>query len=287
MTLVAAWLRKNSTLYELVVASDSRISGGESWDACPKVMTLPRPGTAIVMSGDAAEAYTFLLQAINTCNLLDGNKTGRTDLHYLAKKLRDVYADLRNHVYDLPFGQTRPETPNLDVAIFGWSWRHLGFEGYSFAYDRQGVLRMSNIGSLRRDAAYPLHLMGDAASDARRRITRMMRARGLPRPIRGDPEASRVARDAFFQWEPLEVIVEMAGDEAVRTVGGPPQVIRIYQYGEAEAFVWRTAEADYFGGRPIQSSERFDRRIMLFQNGELLTKFSDRSIYFSGDSELQ
>ncbi|GAA4473496.1 hypothetical protein [Phytohabitans houttuyneae] len=284
MTLVVAWLRKNDSLYELVVASDSRISGGESWDACPKVMALPRPGTVMAMSGDAAEAYTFLLQAINTCNLLDGNLTGRTGLRYFAKKLRDAYADLRNHVSDLPFGQKKADTPKLDVAVFGWSWRDLRFEGYSFSYDPEGVLRMHNIPSLRREAAYPLHLMGDAASDARRRIHQLMKVRELPRPMRGDPESSQVAHDAFLQWEPLEVIVEMAQDEEARTVGGTPQVIRIYQYGQAEAFVWRTDDADYFGGRPVQSPERFDRRIMRLQQGEVVTKFSDRSIYFGAEA---
>jgi hypothetical protein len=132
VTLVAAWLRRNSNLHELVIASDSRISGGESWDVCPKIIPLPRPATVMAMSGDAVEAYVFLLHAINTCNLLEGNRTGRTDLGYIARKLRDTYADLRRHVRDLPFGQDKPGVPDLEVAVFGWSWRNLAFMGYRY-----------------------------------------------------------------------------------------------------------------------------------------------------------
>jgi hypothetical protein len=284
MTLVAAWVRRNSNLHELVVASDSRLGGGESWDACPKIVQLPRPATVMAMSGDATEAYAFLLQAINTCSLLDGNKTGRTDLGYLARKLRDVYADIRSHVSDLPAGQTVADVPDLQVGLYGWSWRNLAFEGYSYSYDDVGNLRMHSCGELAYNRAYPLHLMGDGGEGAWRRIGALKEARGLPLPMRRDPEASKIAEAAFFNWEPLEVIVEMSQDISVRTVGGFPQVFRIYQYGEAEPFVWRTEDdVDYFGGRPVQAEERFDRRIIRLKDGNAATSFSDKSIYYSSE----
>jgi hypothetical protein len=284
MTLVAAWVRQNSNLHELVIASDSRISGGESWDVCPKIVLLPRPATVMGMSGDAAEAYTFMLHAINTCSLLEGNKTGRTDLGYLARELRDTYADLRRHVRDLPFGQTTPDVPDLEVAVFAWSWRNLAFMGYSYAYDRAGALRMYRLITLETDRPYPHYLMGDAASGARARLANLRKSRDLPVPRKGDPNASKVAAEAFFDWEPLEVLVEMIKDDDVRSVGGVPQVIRIYQYGESEPFVWRTADGvDYFGGRPVQASERFDRRILELTDDGVKISFSDQSIYFGRD----
>jgi len=80
VTLVAIWVRQSSTISELVAISDSRLSGGESWDRCPKLAPLPRPATAIAMSGDATTAYAFLIQAMNACLLLDGNEAGRADI---------------------------------------------------------------------------------------------------------------------------------------------------------------------------------------------------------------
>lgn len=286
MTLVAAWLRQNSNLRELVVASDSRLSGGESWDVCPKLVALPRPATVMAMSGDATEAYTFLLHAINTCALLEGTKSGRTDLKYLAQKLRVAYADLRNHVGDLPNGQKKPTVPDLEVALFGWSWRNLTFEGYAFAFDKNGVLRMQAVGALGPSRAYPLHLMGDAATQARRRIVGLLKDRGRPLPQRGKSDARIISEAAFLDWEPLEVLTDMVADGSVRTVGGMPQVFRIYQYGEAEPFVWRTADGgDYFGGRPVQAGERFDRRVLTLVEGQVDVSFSDRSIYYGPQAE--
>ena len=38
--------------------------------------------------------------------------------------------------------------PELDVALFGWSWRRLRFEGFSYRYNRDGVLWMDRLDQL-------------------------------------------------------------------------------------------------------------------------------------------
>ncbi|CDO06791.1 hypothetical protein C1S82_31515 [Mycolicibacterium cosmeticum] len=279
MTLVAVWVRQNETLRELVAVADSRLSGGESWDKCPKLMPLPRPATAIAMSGEATAAYAFLIQATNLCLLLDGNRSGRTDIGYLARKLADVYADSRAGVSDLHSGATEPDVPELDVVLMGWSWRRLRFEAYSYRYDGSGVLRMHPLPELYPERAYGIYFAGDASSEARARLHRLKEVRGLPVPIAGHPEAEDMARDANLDWEPLEVLMDLIGDVTVRTVGGVPQLLRIYQYGETESFVWRTAEGvDHFGGRPINDGERFDRRIATYADGYLKISMSDQSV---------
>lgn len=280
MTLVAVWIRQNDTLRELVAIADSRLSGGESWDKCPKLLPLPRPATAIAMSGDATAAYAFLIQATNTCLLLDGNRSGRIDIGGLARDLSEVYADSRDGVGDLPPGADRPDVPELDVVLMGWSWRRLRFEAYSYRYDKGGVLRMTPmVGELSPERAYGIYLAGDASGEARRRLHLLKEERFLPVPIKGHPDARDMARDANFDWEPLEVLMDLIADDTVRTVGGVPQMLRIYQYGETESFVWRTADgADHFGGRPINEGERFDRRIATFADGNLKISMSDQSV---------
>ncbi|QQQ75479.1 hypothetical protein IOD16_30990 [Saccharothrix sp. 6-C] len=282
MTLVAAWVQRHATLRQLVIASDSRITGGESWEACPKVVPLPRPGTVIAMSGDAVEAYAFLIQAINTCNLLDGNQSGRTDIGYLAKKLRDVYADIRRHVRDLPAGESVPSVPELNIVLCGWSWRNLRFEGYSYKFDVNGVLRMNRIGQLDEHRAYGVYFFGDADAEASKRLKVLQKQKGLPVPMTGDPRAREVARNAYLEWEPLEVLLDIIGDRGQTSVGGVPQIAYIYQRGESECFVWRDqAGNDHFGGRPVQPRERFDRRILKWAGDRVIVSFSDRGIALS------
>lgn len=279
MTLIAVWVRQNHTLRELVAVADSRISGGESWDKCPKLLPLPRPATAIAMSGDATAAYAFLIQATNTCLLLDGNQSGRTDIAYLARKLGDVYSDSRAGIGDLPVGSDGPDIPELDVVLMGWSWRRLRFEGFSYRYDTCGAIWMTPLNELSPQRAYGVYFAGDAGAEAARRLRRLIAERKYPIPLRGHPDARNVAREANLDWEPLEILTDLIADGATRTVGGVPQLLRIYQYGETESFVWRTAEGvDHFGGRPVNKGERFDRRIAKFTDGRLEVMMSDQSM---------
>lgn len=288
MTLVAVWIRKNSTLKELVFASDSRLSGGESWDACPKVMPLPRPATALAMSGDAAEAYAFLLQGLNTCGLLDGHQIGRTDIGGFAKDLKEVFQDSRRYVSDLPRGE-KAVTPTLDVVLGGWSWRRLRFEAFSYSYDDQGQLSMHSLAEALDGAKpYGVYFAGDAAPAARKRVKELIRGKNLPIPMSGQRASSRTreSQSYYLDWEPLEVLLEQIEDAEVRTVGGVPQVLKITQNGQTEPFVWRSDDGvDSFGGRRVLANERFDRRILTHKDGIARFFPSDRSISF-GQSEF-
>ena len=230
------------------------------------------------MSGDATTAYAFLLQAMNACLLLDGNEAGRTDIRYLARKLRDAYAESRRDVSDLPTGQDRPDVPELDVILFGWSWRRLQFEAYSYSYDSVGVLRMHTIRDLDETVPYGVYFAGDARDAARLRLNEILEERGAPRPLRGQSDSAEQAKKANLNWEPLEVVQDVIDDATERTVGGVPQLLKIYQYGMSETFVWRTKLGDFFGGREVKHGERFDRRIASFADGNVVLQYSDRAM---------
>lgn len=234
------------------------------------------------MSGDATTAYAFLLQAMNACLLLDGNEAGRTDIRYLATKLRDAYSDSRSEVTDLPPFQERPDVPELDVVLFGWSWRRLRFEAYSYSYDTAGTLMMHAIRDLKEDVPYGVYFAGDGRGEAKKRLHELLDRRGAPRPLRGHDDSAEQAKNANFDWEPLEVLQELIEDNDARTVGGVPQLLKIYQYGLSESFVWRTDSGDFFGGREVKHGERFDRRIARFADGAVVLQHSDHSISASG-----
>lgn len=230
------------------------------------------------MSGDATTAYAFLIQAMNACLLLDGNEAGRTDIRYLARKLRDLYAESRREVGDLRPGQTKADVPELDVVLFGWSWRRLRYEAYSYKYDRMGAMVMTPIRDLEESTAYGVYFAGDASKEAKARLRTILDYADAPRPMSGDPGASEAAKEMVLDWEPLEVLQQLIDDPDARTVGGAPQMLKIYQNGLTEAFVWRDDSGDYFGGRAVKHGERFDRRVARFVDGQLVLSYSDRSI---------
>ena len=145
---------------------------------------------------------------------------------------------------------------------------------------------MTQLGQLDEETSYPAYLFGDASSVAWRKLKELVRTRGLPVPMRGHADAASVARNSFFDWEPLEVLLDVIGDSSVRTVGGVPQVMKIYQYGASEGFVWRARDGvDHFGGRPILPSERFDRRIIEIGDGGVRILYSDHAMTETRDQQ--
>jgi ATP-dependent protease HslVU (ClpYQ) peptidase subunit len=64
-----AWLRSVGGVRELVIASDSRLSGGQFWDANPKIMLLPRSDAVLSFAGTTSDAYPLMLQAYNSIRM--------------------------------------------------------------------------------------------------------------------------------------------------------------------------------------------------------------------------
>ena len=87
VTLSTLWLRKQGDVEELVIATDSRLTGGRAWDCCPKILVLPRSDSAICFAGDTDNAYPLLIQAANTVHMHPPALDRSMDLH-----------DLRGHL---------------------------------------------------------------------------------------------------------------------------------------------------------------------------------------------
>ena len=84
----------------------------------------------------------------------------------------------------------------------------------------------------------------------------------------------------------------MIGDSDVRSVGGHPQVARIYQSGLTEQFVWKADDGgESFGGRPVLHMERTDRRVMSARRVDdrlhMDVRFSDHSIALATLAEVE
>jgi hypothetical protein len=127
MTLVATWVRQVATLQQLVVISDSRATGGEVWDWCPKVLPLPRPATIAAVAGDLSLAYAYLVQAMSATILETGNRTGRVDIGNFVAQIDRLLKPARSsdHLTDLP---PVGDMLEAELLIGGWSWRRSRFE---------------------------------------------------------------------------------------------------------------------------------------------------------------
>jgi hypothetical protein len=134
MTFGMAWVRNLGSIRELVVASDSRLSGGQFWDANPKIMLLPRTDLRSFVRRQTYDAYPLMLQAANAIETFNKLKTRSTDLADLKGHLLRVFNRSREFISNLPRGQKLPDPADASFLLSGYSWRAKQFRNLETAF---------------------------------------------------------------------------------------------------------------------------------------------------------
>ena len=96
MTVAVAWTRQlNGGGEELVFVSDSRYSGdGRIFDACPKILTLPRSDCAISFAGYTGHALPMMLQLAQVITSDDQFRRRSKDLSQLKAHMMKVFESM-------------------------------------------------------------------------------------------------------------------------------------------------------------------------------------------------
>ncbi|MGD9920062.1 MAG: hypothetical protein AB7V13_01280 [Pseudorhodoplanes sp.] len=253
MTLGMAWVRSVGGVRELIVASDSRLSGGQFWDANPKIMLLPRTDAVISFAGDTADAYPLMLQAYNAIKMFPPAETRSLDLAELKGHLVRVFDHSRKFITKLPRGQTKPCSPDAKFMLSGYSWKSKRFHVWTLHYDRsiEGfTFRPTTEWGGQEDDAYKLiAYVGDkeAVQAAKQNLVLMLRDR------------DKLAKGAL-DMEPFEVLRDIVRAEAFPSVGGPIQVVKVYEHANSVpvGVYWpnRTAGNVALLGRPLMDYEK-------------------------------
>ena len=132
MTLVAAWIRKLGDTEELVLATDSRLTGGHTWDAGPKLLPLARGDAALCFSGDTAYAYPLILHIHNYVEAYERARSRALDLTDFKGHVLRVVQDLIEHVED----PVTPPQGDFGLVLAGYSWKLQSFRIWSLEYDQ-------------------------------------------------------------------------------------------------------------------------------------------------------
>jgi hypothetical protein len=253
MTLAMAWIRTVGSHEEMVFASDSRLSGGSDWDCCPKLLSLPRGDSLLAFAGSTYDAYPMMLQFRNWVENNPGALNRARDITDLKKRMRMVFNDMRKFISDLPHGQTQPDPPDCELIFGGWSWKKLSFQAWRFHYvPSRGILDFEPVQSgliVGRD--HPIVFAGTRAAveAARTQIVEMLKAGGNFRPGK-----------RYFDMEPFEALRDIIRSNVYADVGGPPQVIKVYQHGNSQPFAvkWKMPGGRYTTvlGRPLFPGEQ-------------------------------
>jgi len=219
MTLAVAWLRADQNVVEMLVASDSRLRSALRWDCGPKILPLPRSDAALCFAGATLFAYPMLLQVQHATAAHYRYRSRRVDLYDFKGFVLDVLNQMRQEIVEdgIPLEVVAGEQPLFLLA--GYSWRRASFALWTLHYDPnihaftfREHTDWEGVHGVRKVA-----FIGDGVPEAKTRLTAIL-------------TAHHKLTEGGFDYEPLEVLRDIIREEVFDTVGGPPQLVKIYRH---------------------------------------------------------
>lgn len=246
MTIAVGWLRSVDQVQELVVCTDSRLSGFGRWDCGPKLLPLPRQDCAIVFAGDTLYAYPFLMHTISAISQHPKILSRALDLAELKGHLLRVLNGLIGLIKEVP---NCDQTPDVQFVLAGWCWRTSRFVAWVLHYD-QAIGRFTHrplrhwSGSNHQKFMF---FIGDQCDSFKSKLLSLLRERNK-------------LRDGGFDMEPFEVLRDMLRSGDYDEIGGAPQVVKIYRHMNVlpHAVFWPSVATNAVSllGRPLLPYER-------------------------------
>ena len=250
MTTVAAWEREVGSQRELVMASDSRLGGGEEWDACAKIFDVGRSDAVLGFAGSTWRALPLIFQILATTRSYDGSLIRTLDLPKYAGHLERVL----NVVLKQANGPAAADPPNCEFLLAGWSWSEGRFLIYHYLFDK-GAKQFVLVGKKRPPPAIraPGRVRIYAViGDGGRKLTGQMAKNYNLGVIAGK-----------LDYHPLEALYQQTVDPEMHSVGGPVQVAKVYKSIRVEHFATRVEGSLYISGRPVLPyAENVDLRVI-------------------------
>lgn len=262
MTIALAWTRRVGKVHELVVCTDSRLSGYGEWDCGPKVIPMPRNDCVLAFAGWTLYAYPFIVQALSAVKQHPKALSRALDIEDLKGHLIRVF----NHMLEFHKNIPAKDAPAVQFLLAGWSWKRNRFITWVIHYD-QHIQRFTH----RRVQGWSgtngnkyLAFIGDYFEDFKKDLITKLRTKG------------NLASGAF-DMEPFEVLRDMLRSNAFHAIGGAPQLAKVYRHSNVvpHAIHWPDASSKLVSllGRPLLPYET--SQFLLLDPDTLLVKKHD------------
>jgi hypothetical protein len=248
MTLTVAFIRKlpkRRDREELVMASDSRLTGGQCFDQGPKLFALPRSDALLGLAGDTYYAYPLALHLQATIASYARSADRRFPLDKAIVHACKVFTQSYRLIHTLPVGERLPVEGDAHFILGGYSWHDNGFRIWKVSTDRAKrefpLRRVQN----------RLFFTGTKAAvrEAMERTNRLLKQR-------------KRTLDTM-DLEPVEVLRDIVREGTYPDVGGAIQVAKVFRHMNSQfyATLWACTDGkirSHVFGRPLPANERCD-----------------------------
>lgn len=273
MTIAIAWIRDISGCEELVFVTDSRLSGdGRTFDACTKVITLPRGDCAIAFAGYSGHAYPMMQQLSHAIEAHAPLSRGSLDMVALKSHALKIFNDMGSLILSSERVSSPVDTaPEANFLFGGYSWKSKRFDLWSIVYSTAQKSFVAHPPKCIRRIAYTgkLRVSTKLDGDHERLAGNIVVAGDQAREceIRLLEKLSHKSDCRSIDMEPFEVVRDMLRDKNhSETIGGAPQIVKVYQYMKSAplAVYWpdKSSGVVHLQGRPCLGYERIDRWIL-------------------------
>lgn len=276
MTISIAWTRKRQNYEELVFVSDSRLTGGKKFDACPKILALPRGDCAIAFANTSGDAFSMMIQLSLAIDAYPPARKRRFELNLLLDHAVSVFNGMLEKI-SLTEIKGNPGLAKTDAEFLfgGYSWREKKFRLWAIHYSS----------AIQRFVSAPARSL----TLDRRKKTIILKGRQSKRFVKlgniafaGDQ--ARAAKKLLFKrlssevasgfppykidMEPFEVVRDMLRDPSLQqegvqgSIGGAPQVLKVFQYSRTSSYAvfWPDRSGvPHLHGRPSLPYENLDQ----------------------------
>jgi hypothetical protein len=241
MTIGMAWVgTRRDGRRHLYVASDSRVTGGARFDACPKILLLPRSDCLLAFAGVTAATYPLMLQVSYAIGAHQPSRDRSIDILSLKAHLLRVLTDFVEKIREpaMPFSSR-----DAQFLLAGYSWRAADYRiwnvSYSDASHRFIAREAGNFHPKLLQAAF----IGDWSNRVRSKVHDALRASELPH--------------AYL--EPFRVLSSVLEESQMKdSIGGPPQLARVSQHMNSRPICVKWHGDDTLLGRPLFDYENVD-----------------------------
>ncbi len=276
--MIIAWVRTVHDCEELVFVSDSRLSSdGRNFDACPKILTLPRTDCVIAFAGYSGHAFPMMLQLQRAIDSYAPSRRGSLDISSLRTHALKIFDRMGEMIRNSPYLSVEQDvSPEASFVFGGYSWVKKEFELWTIRFSKaetrfeahpakwigfstklnKYLLRIADSPQRGTDHYYKIVFAGDQAQKAKQLLLDKLNVEKTP---------EKIAKG--IDWQPFEVVRDMLRDpQRSESIGGAPQVVKLYQYMQSAslAVYWphKKDHQIYLQGRPCLGYERVDNWIL-------------------------
>ena len=269
MTIALAWVRRNKSTKELIVATDSRLRSHGSMDQAQKIFRLDRGDCCLAFCGDTQVAFPLFIQVASSVNAFIKSRTRAQDVTDMVPHILDLLNNLIDS-WDLPVEEKSEYLSATRILFAGWSWKCKRFEIGNYKYVKPTYEYHRSKVKLPhpwKEAERSLIFLGDYEKDYLVHLQKVLETRhpGIMK------EAEKKHVD--FDYEPLKALAtfldETKGDVNYKAIGGAPQLLKIYPFAKDLPVVVRHASDEhYLFGRRLFEWEKTEYPVITLDEAQ-------------------